>query len=54
MLHLDEAHARAEKLLSEWIERKPGTWRILVVKDVLAKIRIVLWCPKKAWGIRQR
>lgn len=49
MLHLDDAHARAEKLLSQWIEKKPGSWRILVVKDVLAKIRVVLWCPRKEW-----
>ena len=25
-------------------------WRILVVKDVLAMIRIVLWCPRKEWA----
>ena len=47
--HLDDAHERAERFLSDWIEKKPGSWRVLVVKDVLAKIRVVLWCPEKAW-----
>ena len=49
MQHLDDAHEQAERFLSDWIEKKPGSWRVLVVKDVLAKIRVVLWCPEKAW-----
>ena len=49
MQHLDDAHAQAENFLSEWIEEKPRGWRILIVKDVLAMIRIVLWCPQKEW-----
>ena len=50
MQHLDDAHGCAESFLSEWIKKKPGRWRILVVKDVLAMIRIVLWCPRKEWA----
>ena len=49
MQHLDDAHAQAESFLCEWIEAKPDTWRILVVKDVLAMIRILLWCPDEEW-----
>ena len=40
MQHLDDAHAQAESFLCEWIERKPGCWRILIVKDVLATDRV--------------
>jgi hypothetical protein len=40
MQHLDDAHGCAESFLSEWIKKKPGRWRILVVKDVLAMIRM--------------
>ena len=50
MQHLDDAHGCAESFLTEWIKKKPGRWRILVVKDVLAMIRIVLWCPRKEWA----
>ena len=50
MQHLDDAHGCAESFLSEWIKKKPGRWHILVVKDVLAMIRIVLWCPRKEWA----
>ena len=49
MQHLDDAHAQAESFLCEWIEKKPGRWRILIVKDVLAMIRVVLWCPEREW-----
>ena len=49
MQHMDVAHARAESFLCHWIEQKSGSWRVLIVKDVLAMIRIVLWCPKKEW-----
>ena len=44
---LDDAHARAERFLCKWIERKPASCRILVVKDVLAMIRIVVCCPER-------
>ena len=54
MQHLDDAHERAERFLSDWIKKKPGSWRVLVVKDVLAKIRVVLWCPEKACESWQR
>ena len=51
MQHLDDAHTRAERELAAWVARKPknGKWRVLLVKDVLAKLRVVLWCPSREW-----
>ena len=50
MQHLDDAHARAERELAAWVGRKPnGKWRVLLVKDVLARLRVVLWCPSDEW-----
>ena len=50
MQRLDDAHARAEHELAAWVARKPdGKWRVLLVKDVLAKLRVVLWCPSSEW-----
>ena len=48
MQHLDDAHQQAEKILAKFLENKSksGDWRILLIKDVFAKLRIVLWCPK--------
>ena len=48
MQHLNDAYQRAEDVLSEWIDSKPRTWRILVVKDVLSMLRVILWCAKNA------
>ncbi len=47
MQRLDDAHARAEEALAAWLARKPEgpRWRALLVNDVLAKLRVVLWCP---------
>ena len=28
---------------------KPSDWRVLLVKDVLARLRLVLWCPDSSW-----
>ena len=49
MEHLDEAHERAEKCLAAWLTSKPGGWRVLLVKDLLARLRLVLWCPERSW-----
>ena len=51
MQRLDDAHVRAEGELAAWLARKPknGNWRVLLVKDVLAKLRVVLWCPSNEW-----
>ena len=50
MQHLDDAHTLAERELAAWVARKPnGKWRVLLVKDVLAKLRVVLWCPSNVW-----
>ena len=48
MQHLDEAHERAEACLAEWLENKPK-YRVLLVKDVRAMLRVILWCPKPDW-----
>ena len=51
MQHLDDAHARAERELAAWLadKAKGSHWRALLVKDVLAKLRVVLWCPARQW-----
>ena len=51
MQHLDDAHARAERELAAWLadKAKGSKWRALLVKDVLAKLRVVLWCPARQW-----
>ncbi len=49
MDHLDAAHERAEEHLAAWLKSKPGEWRALLVKDVLAQLRLVLWCPDRSW-----
>lgn len=48
MQHLDEAHERAEACLVEWLKDKPKR-RVLLVKDVRAMLRVVLWCPEPDW-----
>ena len=45
MQRLDDAHARAEEVLAGWLARKPKGTRALLVNDVLAKLRVVLWGP---------
>ena len=51
MQRLDDAHARAERELATWLagKAKGSHWRALLVKDVLAKLRLVLWCPPRQW-----
>ena len=45
MQHLDDTRARAERELAEWLARKPQRehWRALLVNDMLARLRVVLW-----------
>ena len=50
MEHLDEAHESAEECLAAWLMTKSGGWRALLVKDVLAQLRLVLWCPEGSWA----
>ena len=45
MQRLDDAHARAEEVLAGWLARKPKGTCALLVNDVLAKLRVVLWAP---------
>ena len=54
MQHLDDAHERAETRLAAWLMNKSGAWRALLVKDVLARLRVVLWCPDKSWEAGRR
>ena len=54
MQHLDEAHAHAEGRLAVWLMTKPDDWRVLLVKDVLARLRAVLWCPDESWESARR
>ena len=51
MQRLDDAHASAERELAAWVAGKPEgrDWRALLVRDVLAKLRVVLWCPSDEW-----
>jgi cellulose biosynthesis protein BcsQ len=49
MLHVDDAHDRAETILKDFLSNKPRTWRILLIKDLFARLRVVLWCPKSRW-----
>ncbi len=54
MQHVDDAHGQAERRLAEWLASKPGRWRVLLVKDVLARLRVILWCPKNSWESARR
>ncbi len=54
MQHLDEAHERAEERVAAWLMNKTGRWRVLLIKDVLARLRVVLWCPDKRWETGSR
>ncbi len=54
MQHLDDAHDQAEGRLAAWLMNKTGGWRVLLIKDVLAKLRVVLWCPNKSWEAGRR
>ncbi|MDE0449347.1 MAG: P-loop NTPase [Spirochaetaceae bacterium] len=49
MLHVDEAHDRAESILKRFLSDKPSSWRILLIKDLFARLRVILWCPKSRW-----
>ena len=49
MRHLDDAHERAEGRLAAWLMNKGSDWRVVLVKDVLARLRVILWCPDGSW-----
>jgi len=42
MQHLDAAHGQAEAWMAAWLISKPRKWRALLVKDVLARLRVIL------------
>ena len=54
MQHLDDANEQAEAWMAEWLTPKPRNWRALLVKDVLAKLRVILWCPDRSWESSRR
>ena len=54
MQHLDDAHEQAEVSMAEWLTAKPRSWRALLVKDVLARLRVILWCPDRRWESSRR
>ena len=41
MQHLDDAHRQAEAWMAAWLTSKPRKWRALIVKDVLARLRVI-------------
>ena len=50
MLHVDEAHDRAESILKGLLsDKRSSSWRILLIKDLFARLRVILWCPKSHW-----
>lgn len=54
MQHLDDAHRQAEAWMAAWLTSKPRAWRALVVKDVLARLRVILWCSERSWESSRR
>ena len=54
MQHLDDAHEQAEAWMASWLISKRRNWRALLVKDVLARLRVVLWCPDRSWESSRR
>lgn len=53
MKHLDDARREAEEAIAAFLGSKEASksWRVLLVVDVFARLRVVLWCPdpKKNW-----
>lgn len=54
MQHLDDAHEQAEAWMAGWLTAKPQEWRALIVKDVLARLRVILWCSEGSWESSRR
>lgn len=47
MLHKNEACEAAQRFLRNWLARRGEDYRILLVKDVTARLRLILWCPER-------
>ena len=45
MQHMDDAHARAEEFLAGFLRDKGDDWRVLLIMDVSARLRVILWSP---------
>ena len=54
MQHLDDAHRQAEAWMAAWLTSKPRTCRALIVKDLLARLRVILWCSDRSWESSRR
>lgn len=54
MIHLDGARTDAEQAIAAFLASKGAVkgWRVLLIVDVFARLRVVLWCPdpKKNWA----
>lgn len=48
MLHFDEAGERTVTALLDFLRGRPSSWRALLVSDVRARFRVILWCPPAA------
>lgn len=46
MLHFDEARERVVAALLDFFRGRPSSWRVLLVSDVRARFRVILWCPR--------
>jgi hypothetical protein len=47
MKHLDDARDEAIQELRGYLSDKPRGWRILLVEDAFAMLRLIVWCPKR-------
>lgn len=45
MLHFDEARERVVAALLDFFRGRPLSWRVLLVSDVRARFRAIVWCP---------
>jgi len=49
MRHLSDARKAAEQTLTKFLSGKAAKWRLLLIEDVSARLRAILWCPKNDW-----
>ena len=49
MVHADQARRRALGFLSAYLKDKTDAWRVLLIDDLLYRLRLILWCPPGGW-----
>lgn len=49
MVHADQARRRALDFLSAYLKDKTSAWRVLLIDDLLYRLRLILWCPPGRW-----